>query len=165
MLVNNAGLGWQDPLAKGKTGEWREMVEVNLMALMICMREALSDMEKSGAGQIVNISSLAAHRVAPGRNVAFYAATKHGVRALTDGLRGELAAAGSPIKIGMISPGLVETEFHEKAWRDGAVARELYSKINALQPADLAQAVLYMLSTPPHVQVNDIIMRPVEQVF
>ena len=76
---------------------------------------------------------------------------------------GELAAKGSPIKIGTISPGQVETEWHAKAFNDSAKARQRYTDIKSLQPSDIANAVCFFLSTPAHVQINEITLRPVGQ--
>jgi NADP-dependent 3-hydroxy acid dehydrogenase YdfG len=94
VLVNNAGLGHDAPLTSGATDEWREMLELNVLALCICTREAIADMRRRGDdGHVVHVSSLAAHRVPPGSGV--YAATKFAVRALTEALRQELRALGS----------------------------------------------------------------------
>ena len=163
VLINNAGLGRNDTIAEGKTEDWREVLDVNVLALTVCIREALVDMAGKADAQIVNISPIAAHRIPPGRNATFYGASKHAVRGITDGLRDELVQKGSPVKIGMISPGLVETGFHEAFYRDGQKGREAYTNFKALEPVDIADAVIYMLSTPPHVQINDIILRPLAQ--
>jgi len=163
VLINNAGLGRESTLADGDPKDWKEMLDVNVFAASLCIREALADMEGKVDAQIVNISSLAGHRVPLGRNSTYYAATKHALKALTDGLRFELVQRKSPIKLGMISPGLVETGFHETFYRDADKAREGYSHFQVLQPADIAEAVCYLLSTPPHVQVHDVILRAVGQ--
>jgi len=163
VLINNAGLGRESTLADGDPKDWKEMLDVNVFAASLCIREALADMEGKTDAQIVNISSLAGHRVPLGRNSTYYAATKHALKALTDGLRFELVQRNSPIKLGMISPGLVETGFHETFYRDADKAREGYSHFQVLQPADIAEAVCYLLSTPPHVQVHDVILRAVGQ--
>jgi NADP-dependent 3-hydroxy acid dehydrogenase YdfG len=162
VLVNNAGLGHAAPLAEGRVEEWREMLEVNVLGLCICTREALADMRRRGArGQIIHIGSMAGQRVPPGAGL--YAATKHAVRALTESLRMEIHAAGDPIRVGEISPGFVETGFAAHYHKSAAKARETYSQFTVLSAADVAEAVVYMLGCPDHVQVHDILMRPSAQ--
>lgn len=163
VLINNAGLGYQEDLAQGSAESWREMLNVNVLALTLCMQEAIKDMEPAGAGQIINISSVAGHRVPSGKQFGMYSATKHAVKALTEAMWGELAAKGSPIKIGTISPGLVETEWHAKAFADEARAQQRYAEIQSLQPEDIADVVCFLLSTPGHVQINEITLRPIGQ--
>jgi NADP-dependent 3-hydroxy acid dehydrogenase YdfG len=162
VLVNNAGLGHHAPLLSGSTQHWREMLEVNVLALCICTREAVADMRHRGDdGHVIHISSMAAHRVPPGSGV--YSASKFAVRALTEGLRQELRAAGSGIRITAVSPGFVETEFAAVYHQDEAKARETYGRYKVLSDDDVAAAVLYALAQPAHVQVHDILMRPTEQ--
>ncbi len=162
VLINNAGLGHAAPLAEGKVEEWREMLEVNLLGLCICTREALADMRaRGGFGQIVHIGSMAGQRVPAGAGL--YAATKHAVRALTESLRIELREAGDSIRVGEICPGFVETGFAAHYMKSEEKAREIYSQFKVLEADDVAEAVVYMLSCPPHVQVHDILMRPTEQ--
>lgn len=162
VLVNNAGLGRAASLIGGDTEDWREMLEVNVLALCVCTREAVRDMRERGDdGHVIHVSSMAAHRVPPGSGV--YAATKHAVRALTEGLRQELRHAGSRIRVSAVSPGYVETEFHGVYFRDAERGRESYSHFPVLQPEDVADAVAFLLSRPAHVQVHDILVRPTEQ--
>ena len=163
VLINNAGLGYQEDLARGSTKSWREMLDVNVLALTLCMQEAIKDMESAGLGQIINISSVAGHRVPLGKQFGMYSATKHAVKALTEAMWGELAAKGSPIKIGTISPGMVETEWHAKAFDDVAKAQQRYAETKSLQPDDIADVVCFLLSTPAHVQINEITLRPIGQ--
>ena len=163
VLINNAGLGYQEDLAQGSAESWREMLNVNVLALTLCMQEAIKDMEPVGLGQIINISSVAGHRVPLGKQFGMYSATKYAVKALTEAMWGELAAKGSPIKIATISPGLVETEWHAKAFADEARAQQRYAEIQSLQPEDIADVVCFLLSTPGHVQINEITLRPIGQ--
>jgi len=160
VLINSAGLGYKQTLAQISAKSMREMVDVNVLALTICMQEAIKDMEPSGLGQIINISSMAAHRVPHGGAspmVGMYSATKHAVKAITEAMWGELASKGSPIKIGTISPGIVDgTEFHQKAGADAI-------GIKMLNLDDIVDVVFYLLSTPAHVQVSDVMMRPIGQ--
>ena len=163
VLVNNAGLGHNQPLMSGDVEAWREMLDVNVLALLLCTREAVTDMRKRGDdGHIIHISSMSAHRVAPGSGV--YAATKHAVRALTEAMRIELREAESNIRVTSISPGFVVTEFAQKYHQSEEAAEKTYGRYDCLTPEDIADNVLYVLSQPPHVQVHDLLVRPTQQV-
>ena len=162
VLVNNAGLGRNAPLMSGETAAWREMLEVNVLALAVCTREAVRDMRARGDdGHVVHVSSMSAHRVPGGSGV--YAATKHAVRALTEGLRLELRAQQSGIRVTAISPGFVETEFASVYHGDPKAAAETYGRYKVLEAGDVAEAVLYALGAPAHVQIHDVLMRPTDQ--
>lgn len=163
VLINNAGLGRHAPLCSGSTEHWREMLEVNVLAVCICTREALSDMRSRGdRGHVVHISSMAAHRVPVESGV--YSATKFAVRSLTEGLRRELREAGSAVRVTAISPGFVDTEFASVFNHgDPAAAQRTYGRYPVLQPDDVASAVHYVVSAPAHVQVHDLLLRPTEQ--
>lgn len=162
VLINNAGLGLHAPLVDGETDAWREMLELNLLGLCICTREAVRDMRARGDdGHVIHVSSMAAHRVPTGAGV--YAATKFGVRALTEGLRQELRELESPIRVSAVSPGYVETEFAERYFGSAEAAERLYGRLRVLRAEDVADAIVWLLSRPPHVQVHDILMRPLEQ--
>ena len=162
VLVNNAGLGHHAPLMSGETEQWREMLEVNVLALCACTREAVQDMQARGvAGHVIHVSSMAAHRVPPGSGV--YSATKFAVRSLTEGLRQELRAAKSPVRVTSISPGYVETEFAARYHRSEEAAAKTYGRFPVLQSEDVAEAVVYVLTQPAHVQVHDVLMRPTDQ--
>ncbi|MEM1309793.1 MAG: SDR family NAD(P)-dependent oxidoreductase, partial [Cyanobacteria bacterium P01_H01_bin.153] len=158
VLINNAGLGHKSPLMSGEIEAWREMLDVNVLALCICTREAVKDMQQRGdRGHIIHVSSLSGHRV-PGAS-GVYAASKFAVRALTEALRQELRAAKSAIRVSAISPGFTETEFAEKYHGDAAKAEAIYSQFPVLQATDIANAVMYVLSQPDYVQVQDVLMR------
>lgn len=162
VMVNNAGLGHHAPLAEGSTEHWREMLEVNVLALCICTREALQDMKRQdSAGQIIHISSMAAHRVPGGSGV--YSATKFAVRSLTEALRKELREEESPIRVTSISPGFVETEFAAVYHKDEQKAQDAYNRFKVLEAKDIAHSLTYILSTPPHMEVHDILIRPTAQ--
>lgn len=162
ILINNAGIGRKAPLHGGATEGWRAMWEVNVLGLSIATREALARFNPQSGGHVVNISSMAGHRVPPGGG--FYAATKHAVRALTEVLRGELRANGSRSRVSAISPGFVDTEFflgyHEG---DQAKARESVSHYKVLDPDDVAASVIHVITAPDHVAIHDMLMRPSEQ--
>lgn len=162
VLVNNAGLGHKAPLMSGDSEHWREMLELNVLALCICTREAIADMQRQGVdGHIIHISSMAAHRVPKGSGV--YSATKYAVRSLTEGLRQELREADSGIRVTSISPGFVETEFAAHYHRSEKAARETYGQFKVLEASDVADAVVYVLGSPAHMQVHDLLIRPTRQ--
>lgn len=160
VLINNAGLGYRVPVSESAWEPLQQLLDVNVRAATRCIQEALRDMEGKLDAAILSVSSLAGHRVPPGVNSTFYSATKHALKALTDGLRQELVAKGSPIKVGMVSPGMVESEFQEVAAPDGRFAGY---KFPPLAAKDVSDALLYMLGVPRHVQIHDIVMRSVHQ--
>src|SRR5262245_36149973 len=160
-LVNNAGLGRRAPVSSAETELWREMLETNVLGLLIATREAIRDMDRRGvAGQIVHISSMAGHRV-PGPDSAVYAGTKFAVRAITEGLRQELRARQSAIRVSCVSPGYVDTEFAQVFAGPEGTPRT--PSIKVLEDSDVARAVAWILSQPPHVEVHDVLVRPTAQ--
>lgn len=169
VLVNNAGLGHKAPLVSADAELWREMLEVNVLALCVCTREVVQDVKRRAAsegargveGHIVHISSMAAHRVPPESGV--YSASKHAVRALTEALRQELWQEDAPLRVTSISPAFVETEFAAKYHGDDGAASRTYGQYRVLQPDDVAHAVLYALGQPAEVQVHDLLVRPRRQ--
>jgi NADP-dependent 3-hydroxy acid dehydrogenase YdfG len=154
-LVNSAGVGIDSSLVRGATNEWRLMFEVNVLALAMASREALARFDPRRGGHIVNVGSTSGHRVPPG--AGFYAATKHAVVALTEALRSELATAGSPIRISLVSPGRVLSEmFGEDPSRQ--------RKSGELMPDDVAQSIVQVLEAPTHISINNLVIRALGQV-
>jgi NADP-dependent 3-hydroxy acid dehydrogenase YdfG len=144
VLVNGAGLGRDASLLEGQTEAWREMLEVNVLAMCVCTREAVRSMrERHIDGHVIHISSMSGHRVPEESGI--YAATKFAVRALTESLRRELRGAKSLIRVSSISPGYVETEFASVYWNDVDRARETYSRYPVLQTEDVAEVVLHVI--------------------
>jgi NADP-dependent 3-hydroxy acid dehydrogenase YdfG len=166
VLVNNAGVGYKTPLLDGDFARWREMVELNVLALCQCSYEAVADMRRRGDdGHVILISSIGAYRHKPGSvGNGLYVATKAAVRSLTESLRIELRSLGSGIRISAVSPGLVETEFAGRFHQDEAQGQAVYRTIQTLQSEDVAEIVSFLLSNPPHVQIHDVIVRPTEQM-
>jgi 17beta-estradiol 17-dehydrogenase / 3beta-hydroxysteroid 3-dehydrogenase len=163
VLVNNAGLGRAAPLSSADTAPWREMFEVNVLGLCVATREAIQDMERRGvAGHVVHVSSMAGHRI-PGPDSGFYAATKFAVRALTEGLRQELRARKSPIRVSAVSPGYVHTEFAEVFTGRAGADQEIASRIRILDARDIAEAIVFIVTRPAHVEVHDVLVRPAAQ--
>lgn len=167
VCINNAGLAHNEPLLSGHTEGWRNMIDVNILALAICTRESYQSMKERGVddGHIININSMGGHRVISSADAHFYSATKFAVTALTEGLRQELLEAKTHIRVSCISPGIVETEFAFRLHNsDPERAAAVYESIKCLKTEDVASAVIYVLSAPAHVQIGDVQMRPVEQV-
>ncbi len=156
ILVNNAGVSGGHGFAKVDWATIESCLDLNVRAVGLCMQEALQDMEGKEDAAIINISSMNAHRVVAGRSSVTYSASKHTLRVLTDGLRGELASRKSTIKVAMISPGLVRTEWHDRAPHE--------YEYRPLEPEDIADVAVNILSAPRHVQVCDVLVRSVEQV-
>ncbi|KAG8451120.1 hypothetical protein GDO86_003401 [Hymenochirus boettgeri] len=143
-----------------------DKIEVNVLAVSICTREAYHSMRERNVddGHIININSVLGHIYNCSSHVHFYSATKHMVTALTEGIRQELRELKSHIRVTSISPGVVETEFCYRLMdKDPKQAEAFYASVKCLQGPDIANAVLYALSTPAHVQVHEVIVRPTEQ--
>uniref|UniRef100_A0A3P9KKY5 Dehydrogenase/reductase SDR family member 11 n=1 Tax=Oryzias latipes TaxID=8090 RepID=A0A3P9KKY5_ORYLA len=166
VCINNAGLAHPDSLLSGATSSWKNMLDVNVLGLSICTREAYKSMKERNVddGHIIHINSICGHRVVNSPDIHFYTATKYAVTALTEALRQELRETNSHIRATCISPGLVETEFGPRLYSQQAdKAATLYTQYKTLEAVDVASAVTYVLSAPPHVQIGDIVMRSVEQ--
>lgn len=166
ILVNNAGLAKKASFLGGDLAEAQEhrriMWQVNVLALCSCTALALRRFDPDAGGHVVNVSSMAGHRVPPGGG--FYSATKHAVKALTEALRQELRAAKSKTRVAAISPGYVETEFFEVLCGSKEAARDVVPKIHILEAVDIARQVLHVVSQPAHVQIHDVLMRATDQV-
>jgi NADP-dependent 3-hydroxy acid dehydrogenase YdfG len=162
VLVNNAGTATMQPLADGDPNDWRAILSTNVAAPALCIQEALRDMATRDEGQIVNISSIYAYREQV-PNFGFYHASKTALRSLTNTLRAELAANGTSIRVGMISPGMVATEFRNQATGGEFEYESYFETYQPILPCDVAEAVVYMLSTRPHIQVQDILLSPLGQ--
>jgi len=160
VCINNAGLSHVASLVNGETEKWRNMLDVNVLAPSICARETIRSLRERGKddGHIIHINSVSGHLVMPA-DAHFYSASKHALTALTEGLRIELASSESDIRVSQVSPGLIETEF-AKRMRGLEKGEKLYASNQCLQPADVSDAVIYVLSAPPHVKVHDVILRP-----
>ncbi len=162
VLVNNAGVMPLSALAKVRVDDWERMVDVNVKGVLFAIAAVLPTLLRQRHGHIVNISSLAGRRPFP--NGAVYSATKFAVRAISQGLRVELSAS-TGIRVTDVEPGVVATELMEKVEDDEARERfnSFWRDHRALDAADVAAAVLYALRTPPHVNVNEILIRPTDQ--
>jgi serine 3-dehydrogenase len=161
VLVNNAGLGrGMDKLQEGTPADWDEMIDTNVKGLLYTTRALVPGMVDRGRGHVVNLGSVAGHEVYPGG--AVYCATKHAVDAITRGLRMDLL--GSGVRVSTVDPGMVETEFSVNRFRgDEERARRVYAGMTPLTPDDIADAVLWCATRPPHVNIDEIILKPTDQ--
>jgi len=161
ILVNNAGLGrGLDKLHEGNIEDWEEMIDTNIKGLLYVTRAVVPGMVQRKKGDVVNIGSIAGHEVYPGGNV--YCATKHAVDALTKGLRIDLV--DTPLRVSSVDPGLVETEFSVVRFHgDTQRADNVYSGLQPLSGEDIAEAVLFIVTRPPHVQIADMVVFPTAQ--
>jgi len=161
ILVNNAGLArGLAPLHQGSVEDWEEMIDANLKGLLYVTRAFLPAMVAAGRGHVINIGSIAGHETYPGGNV--YCATKHGVTAITRGLAMDLLGTG--VRVSSVDPGLVETEFSAVRFRgDEERARAVYTGLQPLTAADVAEAVLFCATRPPHANVRELILVPTAQ--
>ena len=161
VLVNNAGLAsGLNPIAEARDDEWIEMWEVNVLGLMRMTRACLPLIRKARHGHIINMGSIAGFETYKGG--AGYTASKHAVHAISRTLRLELN--GEPIRVTEIEPGMVETEFSLVRFHgDRKAAKDVYKGVKPLVAADVADCIVFAVTRPPHVDIDEIIVRPVAQ--
>lgn len=161
ILVNNAGLArGTEPVQAGDPGEWEEVIATNVTGLLRITRAVLPHMVKRGSGHVVNLGSTAGHWVYPGG--AVYCASKHAVNALTQGMRMDLHGTG--VRVTSVDPGLVETNFSTVRFRgDTARAKKVYEGLTPLSPDDIADTIHWCVTRPAHVNIQDIVLMPVDQ--
>lgn len=161
ILVNNAGgaLGLE-PIASGVDSDWQTMYASNVLGTMRMIRALLPRLIASGGGHVVNIGSVAGFE--PYAGGGGYNAAKHALRALTDVLRIELV--GQPVRVSEIDPGLVETEFSlVRFGGDHARADAVYDGLTPLSADDIADVVAFVVTRPPHVDIDQVVVRPQAQ--
>jgi 3-hydroxy acid dehydrogenase / malonic semialdehyde reductase len=161
ILVNNAGLSrGLDKLQDGKLQDWEEMIDTNVKGLLYVSRAVLPGMVQRNSGHVINIGSIAGRQLYPGGNV--YCASKFAVQALNQGMKMDLL--GTPIRVSSVDPGLVETEFSEIRFRgDKARAAKVYENMRPLHGDDVAEAVLFCATRPPHVNILEVVVLPTAQ--
>ncbi|WP_448527215.1 SDR family NAD(P)-dependent oxidoreductase [Parathermosynechococcus lividus] len=161
ILINNAGLSrGLEPFAEAQISDWEEMIDTNLKGLLYVTRAILPEMIARQQGHIINVGSIAAHQVYAGGHV--YCATKAGVQALSQGLRLDLL--GTPIRVTEIDPGMVATEFSEVRFHgDRQRAAAVYRGMTPLSAHDVAEVILFAATRPAHVNLNQIVLMPVDQ--
>ncbi|HEV3033249.1 MAG TPA: SDR family NAD(P)-dependent oxidoreductase [Solirubrobacteraceae bacterium] len=161
VLVNNAGVMLLGPIENAPTDEWREMIHANVFGVLYCTHAALPLMHAQGSGHVVNISSVAGRIARAGSGV--YNLTKFGVGAFSESLRQEAVPLG--VRVTLIEPGAVSTELagHNRPEVREQIAKR-FGDITILEAEDIANAILYAIGQPPHVSVNEVLIRPSGQV-
>jgi NADP-dependent 3-hydroxy acid dehydrogenase YdfG len=161
ILINNAGVMYLEPVAEADLGRWRNMLELNLLSLIASTQAALGGMRARRDGHIVNISSVAGRVANP--NAAAYAATKFGVVGFSESLRREVYKDN--IRVSVIEPGMVDTELREhvghEASRRAVNARA--GEMRQLQAEDIADTILFCVTRPDYVCINEVLLRPTDQ--
>jgi NADP-dependent 3-hydroxy acid dehydrogenase YdfG len=159
VLVNNAGIGPISPLDDLRVNEWEDMIDINIKGVLYGIAAALPVFRKQGFGHFVNTASTAGHTTAPNQSV--YSGTKFAVRAISEGLRQE---AGDKLRVTIISPGFVRTEFVEAIANPDLRARFADSRDRFAMPPDaIARAIVFAIEQPADVDVNEIVIRPTAQ--
>lgn len=162
VMLNNAGLMPHSPLERCKVEDWDRTIDVNLKGVLYGIGAALPHMKAQKSGHIINVSSVAGHKVGPGG--AVYAATKHAVRVISEGLRQEVKPYN--IRTTIISPGAVATELPDSVTEADVAenVRALYQRV-AIPADSFARAVVFAMSQPEDVDINEILFRPTAQEY
>jgi NADP-dependent 3-hydroxy acid dehydrogenase YdfG len=161
VMINNAGLMPQALLEKLQVSEWDRMIDVNIKGVLYGIAAALPYMKQQKSGHFINVSSVAGHKIGPG--FAVYAATKFAVRALSEGLRQEVKPYN--IRTTVISPGMVATELPGSTTEPDTAERIRKAYENAIPADSFARAVIFAMSQPDDMDVNEIIFRPTRQEY
>jgi len=163
ILINNAGLAaGLSTLQEGSVDDWEQMIDTNIKGLLYITRLISPGMVQRKIGHIINISSIAGRETYPMGNV--YCATKYAVEALTKGMRIDMLPYG--IKVSSVSPGAVNTEFSYVRFKgDDERARSVYKGFTPLMAEDIAETILFVLTRPPHVNIDDILVMPTAQAY
>ncbi|MGA1225767.1 MAG: SDR family NAD(P)-dependent oxidoreductase [Tamlana sp.] len=160
ILINNAGNAHGlDPINKGNIDDWDAMMDINVKGVLYVSKAIIPQMTARKSGHIINIGSSAGKEVYPKGNV--YCASKHAVLAITEGMRIDLNPYG--IKVGAVSPGLVETEFSKVRFKGRKEADSVYKGFKALQAKDIAEIIYFVISRPNHVNIADLLVFPTAQ--
>jgi NADP-dependent 3-hydroxy acid dehydrogenase YdfG len=161
ILINNAGLSrGLNKLHEGDLIDWEEMIDTNIKGLLYISRIVIPGMVERKSGHIVNIGSIAGHEVYPGGNV--YCATKHAVDAITKGMQIDLV--DTPIRISTVDPGMVDTEFSLVRFHgDKDKASGVYNGLTPLSGDDIAEAVIFCVTRPAHVNIHQLRIMPTAQ--
>jgi NADP-dependent 3-hydroxy acid dehydrogenase YdfG len=159
VFVSNAGIMPISPLDDLRVEDWEEMIDVNIKGVLYGIAAALPVFRRQGFGHFVNIASTAGHKTVPNQSV--YSGTKFAVRAISDGLRQE---AGDKLRVTVISPGFVRTNFAERVTNPEVKSQLAESRDRlAIPPEAIARAVAFAIEQPPDVDVNEIVIRPTAQ--
>ena len=161
IVVNNAGLALAlDPVQAGDAADWDQMIDTNVKGLLHVTRACLPGLIARKRGDVVNIGSVAGHQTYAGG--AVYSATKYAVRALSDALRYDVLGTG--VRVINVEPGLAETEFSLVRFKgDADRAQSVYKGVRPLEAEDVADAVVWAVTRPAHVNVQQILLMPTDQ--
>ncbi|MEH2349954.1 MAG: SDR family oxidoreductase [Nostoc sp.] len=161
ILINNAGLSrGLDKLHEGKFQDWEDMIDTNVKGLLYLSRYVIPGMVNRDRGHVVNLGSIAGHQTYPGGNV--YCATKAAVRAISEGLKQDLL--GTQVRVTSVDPGMVETEFSEVRFHgDAERAKKVYQGVTPLTADDVADVIFFCVTRSPHVNINEVVLMPVDQ--
>src|SRR3954466_13712648 len=161
VLVNNAGVMLLGTIVGADTEDWRRMMSTNVLGLMYMTHAAIDGMLEQGSGDVVNISSVAGRTARKGAGV--YNASKWAVNAFSESLRQEVTTRG--VRISLVEPGAVATELTDHITQEEAreVSRRMAESMRTLQAEDIAHAILYVVRQPPHVAINEVLVRPTDQ--
>lgn len=161
VMLNNAGLMPHSPLDRRRLEDWDQMIDVNIKGVLYGIAAVLPTMQAQKSGHIINVASVAGHKVRAGSTV--YSATKHAVRIISEGLRQEVKPYG--LRTTILSPGAVATELPNTI-TEADVAENVRKLYELAIPADaFARAVIYALSQPDDVDINEILFRPTRQEY
>ena len=160
VLVNNAGLArGTEKVQDASVDDWDLMIDTNVKGLLYLTRQVLPHFVRAKEGHIVNIGSVAGRWVYPGG--AVYCASKHAVRAISEGLRLDLSGTG--VRVTNIEPGMVETEFSMVRFQDQQKAKAVYQGMTPLKADDIADTIAWCLNRPAHVNIQEIVIYPTDQ--
>jgi len=158
VMINNAGIMPVAPMAMVRVDEWDQMIDVNVKGLLYGIAAVLPDMVERKQGHIINVASVAGHKVLP--NFTVYCATKHAVRAISEGLRAE----HPDIRVTIISPGLIATELENSTNVDEVREQvKAFYQQHAISPRAIADAIAYAIGQPDEVDINELLIRPTTQ--
>ncbi len=162
VMINNAGIMPLSPLERLKIGDWDQMIDVNIKGVLYGIAAALPAMKARKSGHIINVSSVAGHKVRAG--TAVYSATKHAVRIISEGLRQEVKPYG--LRTTIISPGAVDTELPDSVTEADVAegVQAMYAK-SAIPADSFARAVAYAIAQPDDIDINEILFRPTAQEY
>ena len=161
VLVNNAGVMLLGTIVGADPEDWRRMLSTNVLGLLYMTHAAIEGMVEQGSGDVVNVSSVAGRVARMGAGV--YNASKWAVNAFSESLRQEVTGRG--VRIGLVEPGAVATELTDHITQPAAKAasKEMAANMTPLEADDIARAILYVVSQPPHVAINEVLVRPTDQ--
>lgn len=161
VLINNAGIGLGlEKLHEYDLSDCEDMIDTNVKGLLYVSRAVIPGMVSRGFGHVINLGSIAGHQVYPGGSI--YCATKHAVTAMTRGLQIDLV--DTPLRVSTVDPGMVETDFSRIRFKgDSERAKKVYEGITPLTADDIAEAVLFCATRPPHMNISEMVVMPTNQ--